>query len=75
MTVHATPIADPDFAIDPPPPEPIDLRPATAYEVVTRQMVESLADDLHEIKARLNGLLFMMAGAIVLDILGRTFGP
>jgi hypothetical protein len=72
MTVHATPIAEPDFPIDP--PEPIDLRPATAYEVVTRQMVESLAAELHEIKTRLNSLLFMMAGAIVLDILGRAFG-
>ena len=76
MTATATRIAGPEFTTDPPltPPEPIDLRPGTAYEIVTRQMVESLADDLREIKARINGLIFMMVGAIVLDILGRALG-
>jgi hypothetical protein len=76
MTVHATPLARFDIPDEPPPPspEPIDLRPASAYEAITRQMVESLDDDLREIKARLNGLIFMMVGAIVLDIIGRAFG-
>ena len=57
-----------------PEPEPVDLRPANAFEAVTRQMVESLAEDLREIKTRLNGLIFMMAGAIVLDIIARLVG-
>lgn len=55
-------------------PEPIDLRPANAFEAVTRQMVESMADELREIRNRLNSLLFMMAGAIVLDIVSRVTG-
>ena len=55
----------------PPAPEPIDLRPVSAYEAVTRQMVESLADDLREIKGRLNGLLFMLTGTIVLEFVSR----
>jgi hypothetical protein len=55
----------------PPDPEPIDLRPVSAYEAVTRQMVESLADDLREIKGRLNGLLFMLTGTIVLEFISR----
>ncbi|MGI8643679.1 MAG: hypothetical protein ACR2LS_06135 [Thermomicrobiales bacterium] len=52
----------------------IDLVPASAYEAVTRQMVEGLEEDLAEIKGRLNGLLWMMAGAIVVDILARVAG-
>jgi hypothetical protein len=52
----------------------VDLSPASAYEAVTRQMVEALADDLREIKGRLNGLLWMVAGAIVIDILLRLSG-
>ncbi len=55
-------------------PAGIDVRPANAYEAVTRQMVESLADDLHEIKSRLNNLLFMIAGAILVDVIGRMIG-
>jgi BMFP domain-containing protein YqiC len=55
-------------------PEPVDLRPASAFEAVTRQMVESMADELREIRNRLNSLLFMMAGAIVLDVVSRLTG-
>ena len=52
----------------------VDLGPASAYEAVTRQMVEALAADLAEIKGRLNGLLCMVAGAILLDVLLRIAG-
>ena len=53
------------------PRPPVDLAPASAYEALTRQMVERLAEDLEEIKGRLDGLLFMIAGAIVLDVVLR----
>ena len=58
---------------DPPggPRPPIDLAPASVHEAITRQMVERLAEDLDEIKGRLDGLLFMVAGAIVLDVVMR----
>lgn len=49
----------------------IDLRPATAFEAITRQMVESLNEDLREIKGRLHSLIFMMVGAILLEIVSR----
>lgn len=49
----------------------IELGPASAYEALTRQMVERIADDLNEIKGRLNGLLFLVAGAVILDMLAR----
>jgi hypothetical protein len=52
----------------------VELRPGSAYEAVTRQMVEGLAEDLKEIRGRLNGLLWMVAGAIVLDVVMRVAG-
>jgi len=55
-------------------PARLDLEPATAYEVVTRQMVEALGADLREIKSRLNGLLFLVAGAVVVDLALRLAG-
>lgn len=54
--------------------EPIGLGPASAYEAVTRQMVEAMGKDLDEIKGRLNGVLFMVAGAIVIDVALRLVG-
>ena len=53
---------------------PVELRPGSAYEAVTRQMVEGLADDLREIRGRLNGLLWMVAAAILLDVVMRLAG-
>jgi len=74
MILNASTLIDHDLPPgDPPPtPDPIDLRPASAYEAITRQMVESLTEELREIKARLNSLIFMMIGAILPDILGRA---
>lgn len=48
--------------------------PATAYEAVTRQMVVGLEADLKEIKGRLDGLLLLVAGAIVVDLVLRLAG-
>jgi hypothetical protein len=51
--------------------ETISLEPASAYEAVTRQMVVGLGEELREIKSRLNGLLFMVAGSLLLDVVLR----
>lgn len=48
--------------------ETVSLEPASAYEAVTRQMVIGVSEELREIKARLNGLLFMVAGSLLLDV-------
>ncbi len=66
VTFRASPGGD-----TPPDHDPIDLRPATAFEAITRQMVESLSEELREIKSRLNSLIFMMIGAILLEIVSR----
>ncbi len=52
-------------------PGGIDTGPSSAYEAVTRQMVTNLADDLSEIKSRLNALIFALIGGILLDISSR----
>ena len=52
----------------------VELRPANAYEAVTRQMVEDIAADVREIKGRLNNLLFMIVAAVLLDIIARMLG-
>lgn len=51
--------------------ETISLEPASAYEAITRQMVLSLSEELREIKSRLNGLIFMVAGSLLLDVVLR----
>ncbi len=54
--------------------EAVEMGPGSAYEAVTRQMVESMREDLREIKGRLDGLLFLVAGAIVVDLVMRLAG-
>ena len=57
------------------PAAPLDLAPRSTYEVVTRQMVMTLQRDLEEIKSRLNSLMAMVAGAVVVDIILRLATP
>jgi hypothetical protein len=59
---------------DPIDSEPLDLRPANTFEAITRQMVESLEEEIREIRGRLNSLIFMIIGAILLDVFSRIMG-
>ena len=52
----------------------LEIGPVSAYEAVTRQMVAAVADDVKEIKERINGLLFLVAGAFVIDVALRVAG-
>jgi hypothetical protein len=52
----------------------VSLEPGSAYEAVTRQMVLDMGEELREIKGRLNGLLFMVAGSVLLDVVLRVMG-
>ncbi|HLI50299.1 MAG TPA: hypothetical protein VKU87_00800 [Thermomicrobiaceae bacterium] len=54
--------------------QPLDLRPGCVYGVVTRERVDDLTNELREIKARLNYLFSLVAGAIIVDILLRISG-
>ena len=52
----------------------IDEKPRTAHELVTRRMVDELRDDLAELKSRVNGLIWAVVGAGVLQIVLRLLG-
>jgi len=49
----------------------VKLDPGTAYEAVTRQMVEGVREELREIRGRINGLLFLMIGAVGVEAVLR----
>jgi hypothetical protein len=46
----------------------------TAFEAVTRQMVETVATELREIRGRVDGVLWMVGTAIVIDAVLRVIG-
>ncbi len=46
----------------------LDLAPKSAHEALTRQMVSDLAADLSEVKNRVNAMLWLVAGAVVVDV-------
>jgi hypothetical protein len=51
--------------------EPVDDRPRSVYEIVTRQMLEELKADVGEVKGRVNTLLWLVAGAVLLEFVVR----
>ena len=78
-TFHAhDPSANPEAPT--PPHEPtrplgaIDLSPVSAYEIVTRQMIEATQRDVAEIKGRINNLMVMVCGAVLVNIVLRMAG-
>lgn len=52
----------------------VSLQPASAYEAITRQMVEALTEDLREIKSRLNNIFYIVMGGILVDMVTRWMG-
>jgi len=46
----------------------------SAFEAVTRQMVKVVSEELREIRHRVDNLLWMVAGAILLDTALRVMG-
>jgi hypothetical protein len=53
---------------------PLDLEPATAYEAITRQKVESLENDLGDIKSRVDTIFYLVIGSFIVDMLTRWIG-
>lgn len=52
----------------------VDLNPGSAYEAVTRSMVEELAEDVKEIRGRIDAIFWLIAGAIVVELVMRALG-
>ena len=54
--------------------DPIDLGPGSAYEAVTRTMVEDLAEDVKEIRGRIDAIFWLIAGSVVVEVALRAIG-
>ena len=54
--------------------EPLDLAPKSAHEAITRQMVTDLIADVAEVKNRVNAVLWLVAGAVAVDVVMRLAG-
>jgi hypothetical protein len=58
----------------PPPVAAVDLTPKSAHEAITRQMVTDLAADVAEVKTRINAVIWLLVGAVAVDVVMRLAG-
>ncbi len=56
---------------DPPAHRPLDLDPASVYEVVTRQMVDDLTREVTATRQRVDSLFYLVVAAVLGEILSR----
>lgn len=54
--------------------DPLNLDPATTYEVLTRRMVEDLAGDVASIRSRIDAMFWIVIVSVVTDALLRLAG-
>lgn len=52
----------------------INLEPATVHELITRQKVEALTEEVREVRNRVNGLIFVVIGAVLVQVLLKAGG-
>ncbi|MDE3095677.1 MAG: hypothetical protein KGK07_06725 [Chloroflexota bacterium] len=52
----------------------LDAMSAPAFRAVVAQRLRALERDLAEVRARINGLLFVVAGAVITQVVLRLFG-
>lgn len=48
---------------------PIELGPSSTYEAVTREKVEGLAENVNEIRSRVNSIFYLLIGSLLMDVL------
>ena len=51
-----------------------ELAPDSAFDVQMRERVRGLEDGLKEVKDRVNGLIFLIVGAVVVQVVLRFVG-
>jgi hypothetical protein len=54
--------------------EPLESMSAPAFRGVVAERLRALERDVGEVRARVNGLLFVVAGAVVTQVVLRLFG-
>jgi hypothetical protein len=55
-------------------PPPLETMSAPAFRSVVADRLRALERDLGEVRTRVNGLLFVVAGAVVTQVILRLFG-
>lgn len=52
----------------------INTDPATVHELITRRMVEELTEEVREVRNRVNGLIFVVIGAVLVQVILKAGG-
>jgi hypothetical protein len=52
----------------------VDLNPGSAFEAVTRTKVDELAEEVKEIRGRIDAIFWLIAGAIAVELVLRALG-
>ena len=52
----------------------VDLDPKSTYEVITREKVRYIEQELKEIRYRVNGIFYLVIGSVLMDVLLRWLG-
>ena len=51
-----------------PPPPGVDLSPASTFDALLDQRIKDLERHVGELKTRVNGLLFLVVGAVIVQV-------
>ncbi|MCH8940136.1 MAG: hypothetical protein IIC27_03295 [Chloroflexi bacterium] len=51
----------------------IDLGPSSGFDVLIQERIRSLEDGLKEVRARINGLIFLVVGVVIVQVVLRIF--
>ena len=46
----------------------VDISPASTFDVLLEQRIRDLERHVEEVKARVNGLLFLVVGAVIVQV-------
>lgn len=53
------------------PPAKVDMSPGCAFGAVIEQRLKDMERNLADVKARLNGLIFLVVGAVLVEVIMR----
>jgi hypothetical protein len=51
----------------------IDLAPASGFDVLIQERIRGLDEGLGEVRSRVNGLIFLVAGVVIVQVVLRVF--
>lgn len=56
------------------PPPAVSLTPGCPFGAVLQERIKDLEGQLAEVKARINGLIFLVLGAVILQVVVKLLG-